>query len=388
MKIKGVNLGSWLLMEGYILGGPNIAESRFKSEFKKFYGTKELDRFSTAFRDAFICESDFENISKMGANSIRVPFNHRLIEEKPYSYSPKGFKYLEKVFSWANKYRLGVILDLHAAPGSQNCDWHADSSGTALLWDKKEYQQRTFVLWEKIVDRFKDEKALIGYDCLNEPVLGKRNITVLAKFYRQLIKRIRAIDKKHEIFLEGDVWAQRIDFLKDLIDKNITVSIHTYLPLNYTFNFTPFYRFPGRIDKVFWDKKRVYSYLEPYYKFSKQNKVPIFVGEFGINWRGGFWGELKWLEAILSVFTEFGFGYTYWTYKSIARSVFPDGLYQYVANCKYINREGPLYGWQTYLDLWAKEKKDIISFWQTKNFTPNKNLIGVLAKFFRKKEKR
>jgi aryl-phospho-beta-D-glucosidase BglC (GH1 family) len=281
-----------------------------------------------------------------------------------------------------------VILDLHAAAGSQNCDWHADSAGRALLWDKKDYQQRTFALWERIVDRFKDEKALVGYDVLNEPVLGPRSITILKKFYQKLIKRIRSIDKKSWIFLEGNTWAQEIDFLKDLIDDNISVSIHTYLPLNYTFNFTPFYKFPGKIEGIAWDRKRIFKYLEPYYKFSLKNKVPIFVGEFGINWRGGFWGELKWLEAILSAYTEFGFGYTYWTYKSIARSMFPDGLYQSITNCKYINREGPILGWETWLEFWSKEKKDIINFWQTKNFTPNKELIAVLRKFFKKKEKR
>ena len=384
MKIKGVNLGSWLLMEGYILGGRNIAECSFKEQFKKIYGKNELEKFEASFRNTFIREIDFKNISRIGANSIRVPFNYRLIEKSPYSYFKEGFRYLEKVFRLAGKYKLGVILDLHAAAGSQNYDWHADSKGKALLWDRKEYRRRTFALWEVIVDRFKDEKALIGYDLLNEPVMGGRRVTILKKFYQELIERIRAIDKKSWIFLEGNVWAQQIDFLKDLINDNISISIHAYHPLNYTFNFTPFSRFPGKIDNVGWDKKKIYKYLEPYYKFSCKNKVPIFVGEFGINWRGGHWGELKWLEAILSAFGDFGFGYTYWTYKSIARNVFPDGLYQAISNSKYINREGPVYGWETYLDFWSKEKKDIVNFWRTENFTPNKELIAMLQKFFRK----
>ena len=37
--------------------------------------------------------------------------------------------------------------------------------------------------------------------------------------------------------MEGDIWAQQIDFLKDLISDNIQISIHTYRPLDYTFNF-------------------------------------------------------------------------------------------------------------------------------------------------------
>ena len=30
-----------------------------------------------------------------------------------------GFHYLDKAFAWGAKYGIGVLLDLHAAPGSQ-----------------------------------------------------------------------------------------------------------------------------------------------------------------------------------------------------------------------------------------------------------------------------
>lgn len=370
-KIKGINLGGWLLMEGYMLGGRNIPESEFKEKFKKLYGYKGLKEFECLFRDNFIREDDLKNVALMGANSIRVPFNYRLIETKPFFYFEEGFSYLEKILLWAQKYNLGVILDMHAAPGAQNCDWHSDSRGNALFWEKEQYRKRSCAIWEMIADRFKGMDSLLGYDILNEPVLGKKSIDILKRFYRKAIKQIRAIDKKRLIFLEGDMWAQHIGFLKDLIDENICISIHAYAPFNYTCNLNPFYKFPGRIDAAIWDQDKVYKYIEPYFKFSLKNKVKIYVGEFGINWRGGLWGELKWLESILRMFYEFDFGYTYWTYKAIANNVYPDGLYQYIPNNKYIKREGPIYGWESYFTFWKKERQKIVHFWQTKNFTPN-----------------
>ncbi|MCF7908686.1 MAG: glycoside hydrolase family 5 protein [Candidatus Omnitrophica bacterium] len=382
--IKGVNLGSWLLMEGYILGGRNIAEHIFKRKFQNIYGQKELRKFEVCFRDNFITQGDFKNISDIGARVVRLPFNYRLIESKPYCYCERGFAYLERAFSWAKKYGLGIILDLHAAPGAQNCDWHGDSAGQALLWDKKQYRQRTFCLWEAIADRFKDDKSLIGYDVLNEPVLGKRSNQVLKEFYRGVIKHIRRVDKKHTIYLEGNNWAQEVNFLVDLIDANTAISIHTYHPLSYTFNFEPFNKFPGKIDGQLWNKDRMYRYLEPYYKFSLKNKVKIFVGEFGINWRGGFFGEREWLKVILGVFESFGFEYTYWTYKAVSQAAFPDGIYQYVNNSPYLQREGPEYGWETYLRHWGKNKKDVINFWKTKNYRPNENIIKILKTYFKK----
>ncbi|MDD4955377.1 MAG: cellulase family glycosylhydrolase [Candidatus Omnitrophica bacterium] len=368
------------MMEGYILGGRNIAENVFKQNFKKVNGGAALTEFTRLFRDNFINEQDFKNISAMGANCIRLPFNCRLLAEK----TPGGVSYLKKAFTLANKYNLGIILDLHAAPGAQNCDWHSDSTGKALFWEKEKYRKETFKIWERLVTQFKDEPALIGFDIINEPVLGKKPTTLLAKFYKDAIKRIRAIDKKHTIFLEGSLWAQRIDFLKDLLGENISVSIHTYQPLEFTFNFVPRYNFPGKINNEHWDSGKIKKYLEPYFLFSKNNNVPIFVGEFGVNWRGGFWGELNWLDSILKVFEEFEMSYTYWTYKAIANSVFPDGLYQYIQNNKYVQREGPVYGWENYAVDFKKEKNILADFWQTKNFTANSAIISKLEEFFKK----
>ncbi|MCM8831117.1 MAG: glycoside hydrolase family 5 protein [Candidatus Omnitrophica bacterium] len=377
MQIKGINFGGWLLMEGYILGGRNIRESDFKEQFAKIYGRDELEIFEDAFRNNFINKIDFKNIKEIGFNTVRIPFHYKILNNKK-------LKYLKNALDLASQCEIKVILDLHAAPGAQNQDWHSDSIGEAKLWQKSTYKKKVIKIWEEITSLFKEHEALLGYDVLNEPVINKKqNVNVVKELYKQIVKAIKAIDNKHIIFLEGDIWAQRIDFLKDLIEENIQISIHTYQPLEYTFNFIPFYKYPGKISGTYWDRFRIEQYLEPYFKFSSENKVKIYVGEFGINWRGSFWGEDKWLSDILEVFKKFGFGWTYWTYKAVAQNCFPDGLYQYIPNSRFIKREGPIFGWENYLSLWKKEKKAIIDFWHTKNFTPNAQLIQVLKKFLK-----
>lgn len=384
---KGINIGGWLLMEGYILHGRNIAEHQFKKQFKKVNGSKALLDFEHLFRNNFICKDDFKKIASLGANTVRLPFNYRLFEEKPLHYNKNGFTYLDKAFQWAKDYNLKVVLDLHAACGAQSCDWHADSNGKALLWEKENYRQRTYKLWVVIADRYKDNPALYAYDVLNEPVLGNKSVTILKRFYKNLIKHIRCVDKNTLIFLEGSLWAQRIEFLKPLLENNIGVSIHTYQPLNYVFNFTPLQKYPGKVNGITWNKKRICQHLESYYEFSLKNKVKVFVGEFGINWRGGYFGESKWLDDILAAFDDFGFDYTYWTYKAIANNLFPDGIYQYFDNNEFIKREGPTYGWENYTYNWKKQKKKIANLWQTKNYTFNKNIGTILKKHFQNKKK-
>lgn len=383
--LKGINLGGWLLMEGYILRGRNIAEHQIKRQFKKNHRAKALFEFEKAFRNNFISRRDFERIWKLGAKIIRLPFSYRLIEEKAFHYRKDGFYFLDKAFQWAEEYNLKIILDLHAACGAQNFDWHSDSNGKAMLWEKESYRKRTYKLWEIIADRYKNHSALYAYDVLNEPILGNKSLTILKKFYKKIIKTIRNIDKKTLIYLEGSIWAQKIEFLDSLLEDNVGVSIHSYQPLDYVFTFNPALKYPGKTQNVLWNKKRLYNNLKTSHKFSVKNKVKLLVGEFGINWRGGYFGECTWLDDILSIFDDFGFDYTYWTYKSIANDVFPSGVYQYVGNNKFVRREGPIYGWENYSDGWKKEKNKIISVWKTENYVFNKNIGGILKKHFLKK---
>ena len=110
----------------------------------------------------------------------------------------------------------------------------------------------------------------------------------------------------------------------------------------------------------------------------------MFVGEFGVNFRGGYFGELDWLRDCLEIFEEWGFSWTYWTYKAVANSVFPDGLIQYRENPPWVRREGPVYGWENYYDLWGKNKREIIQSLNSENFSENKEIIDILKEYFDK----
>ena len=125
VRLRGVNLGGWLMMEAYILYAPNYAEQKFKKRFSAALGPKALKSFEQEFRGHFIRESDIKNIAQIGFNCIRVPFNCRLIETKPYRYDLKGAAFLDRIVKWAKKYKIWVILDLHAAPGAQRAASHS-----------------------------------------------------------------------------------------------------------------------------------------------------------------------------------------------------------------------------------------------------------------------
>lgn len=389
--LHGVNLGGCLMMEGYILYGRNISEKYFKSEMARRWGKKELDSFIEGYRNNFITEKDFKNISRLKFNCIRLPFNHKLIEnqDRRFSINKKGVDLLKKAVSWCREYGIYCILDMHAAPGSQNADWHSDSNGETLLWKDRKFQERYFGLWEYLADIFKDENIIGGYNILNEPVIEKNARRVLRPFYREAVRRIRAIDKRHIIFLEGNFWSQILEHIGEPFADNLCYSIHYYHPLDFTFNFQRGLKYPGRIygqytkaGGEYWDIGMIRKYMDIYYGYSRKWNVPIFVGEFGVNSRcGECYGELKWVKDILRCFKEYGFHWTYWTYKAVANSIFPDGIYQYLANPPWVNRQGHIYGWENFYSMWEKHKREIIESWQTRNFSKNKQLANLLASF-------
>jgi len=375
ISLHGVNLGGWLMMEGYILGGRNISEKSFKREMRKGYGKKGLREFQDAFRSSFIKEEDFKKISNLGLNCVRLPFNFRLIEEEG------GIDWLERSLDWCEKYNVYCILDMHAAPGCQNSDWHADSDGESFLWDDETYQKRTFNLWQLLAESFKDRDIIAGYDVLNEPVIRKAPKRKLRNFYKELVKHIREVDKRHIIFLEGNLWAQVLEDIGEPFTDNLSYSVHYYHPLDFTFNFHRGLRYPGKIQGEFWNRERIKRGLEGYYNLGRKWNIPIFVGEFGINIRSGKGdGELAWIQDILKTFKEFGFHWTYWPYKTIANSTYPDGLYTYVSNPPWVRRDGPIYGWENFYKLWKDCREEIIESWHTENFTKNSPLLNLLAK--------
>ncbi len=89
---------------------------------------------------------------------------------------------------------------------------------------------------------------------MNEPVV--KNSQLLKEVYKELIRRIRKIDKNRILFLEPDLWAQELEGIKDMRDENIIFSIHFYLPLEFTFNFIKGLKYPGKINGIFWNRER------------------------------------------------------------------------------------------------------------------------------------
>ena len=377
--LRGVNVGGWLMMEAYIMHAPNFPEHQFRKNFIQTLGLSAMQDFDKSFREAFITQKDFKNIADMGCNCVRVPFHYRLIEEEPYQIRSSGIKILDKVLQWAQKYKIYVILDMHAVPGAQNEDWHSDSTGKAQFWTKKDHRDRALHLWQYVANRYKNKEYLAGYDLLNETVLP--DAKALNAYYQECIQTIRSVDKNHILFIEGNRWATDIACLDNFDDENYCLSIHTYEPMDFTFNYVPHLNYPSLKKNRVYNAMTMRKHLEQYHRVAQERQKPVFVGEFGVNTRAGLHGEEKCLEDHLILFREYDFHWTYWTYKAVKNATHPDGIYSYKENPAWVNRGGPLMGWQTYHLHWESSKRDMIQSWDTDQFQENIHIYDTLKKY-------
>ncbi|KAG1829063.1 glycoside hydrolase [Suillus variegatus] len=228
--LRGAGLGGWMNMENFISGYPGC-EFQIRAALAEVVGPIKSEFFFDKFLEYFFQEEDAKFFKSLGLNCIRLPFNYRHFEDdlNPRVLKEGGFKHLDRVIDLCAQHGIYTILDLHAAAGGQNTDWHCDA-GThiANFWLHKDFQDRTIWLWKELAKHYANNKWIAGYNPLNEPTDSTH--TAVIKFYDQVYDAIRSIDTEHVIFFDGNTFASDFSHFGDMHKKwqNTAYSIHDY----------------------------------------------------------------------------------------------------------------------------------------------------------------
>ncbi|KAG6907273.1 hypothetical protein DXG01_009647 [Tephrocybe rancida] len=117
-KVRGVNLGGWLVLEPWITPSlfDNTGDSRIVDEytFGQYQDTDEALGVLQNHWNTWITEADFQAIAAAGLNHVRIPIGYWAYDVsggEPYIQGQ--LPYLAKAVSWAGKYGIKVIVDLH-----------------------------------------------------------------------------------------------------------------------------------------------------------------------------------------------------------------------------------------------------------------------------------
>ena len=308
VKLKGVNLGSWLIWEDWLTPYDGVEKNKdgvtdhmqVVDKLTERFGVQKAYELMNTYMDNWITEYDLDQIKVLGFNSVRVPFWYR-----NFYYDDNGTKILDKDGNWdfsrldwvveeCSKRGIYVVLDMHGAVGYQSDAPHNGKLDSCHLYDKTEqgekYRKLTAELWTAIAERFRGNPAVAMYDLLNEPgcEVEKPGITRRInneKMYSILYDAVRAVDPEHIITLECIWTAAALPHAWVKGWKNVVYQVHFYQ--NSDFIFTAF------------------CVLTRIYHFG----TPLMMGEFyplkKTTWKNCF-----------KTLNKLDFGWFLWTYKA------------------------------------------------------------------------
>lgn len=291
--LRGINLGNWLLPEGYMFKFEvATAHWQIQQVIKELVGPAEALAFWKQYYDTYITQEDIRYLKQIGLNSIRVPFSYKLLtpEDYPGLWLDHGFELLDRVIQWSKAESLHVVLDMHAAPCGQTGTNIDDSAGHPWLFESSPCQDRTVDIWRKLAERYRHETAVIGYDLLNEPIphfegYDKFN-PQLEPLYKRLVETIRQLDPNHIIFLGGAQWNTNFSVFGAPFDGNLVYTFHKYwMPP---------------------EQAQIQSYLD----FREKYNVPIWLGESGEN-------TDEWISSFRQLLEANDVGWCFWPYKKM-----------------------------------------------------------------------
>jgi len=267
IRLRGVNLGGWLLWEGWMIGGGHSLDGErvLRRRLVDVIGANEATSFVDAYQDAFVGEADLRAIASLGLNVVRVPINHTVLEVEPedendeaFTPRPEGFARLDDLLARCQGASLRVIFDLHAAPGGQSGAFMADPDDGPRLFQHPPFQTRTIALWRAIAERYADSDVVAGYDLINEP--DPPSHEALMDLYVDIAAAIREVDPFHLILLEGTSAASDLSPFSRAVTWNQAYTVHQYTFFG-----------DWRSDE-----------LARWAAVSDAHRVPLWVGEFGI----------------------------------------------------------------------------------------------------------
>lgn len=312
---RGFGVGNFLNLEHFMIGLPGN-ESQIRQAICDVYGEENARRFWSKYQACYLGEADFQFMQSIGVNVIRIPFNYHIFEsdQMPYQYNRDGFAPIDRVLALCEKYRIYAILDLHAAPGGQNPDWHCDNPiGENLFWAQADYRKRVISLWRFIAEHYRENPWVGAYDLMNEPVCaGYYSPEMVPEFFNELRKNVREVDPNHLIFLEGDTYSRDFSQYKLCTDSNVAYTFHYY-----AFFEKDVLAGPGQMEKT---EEAIFRGITLDYIREKLQR-PVWCGETGIPMNQG---EVERYESLLrdtlKIYEKHGISWTLWCFKD-ARSM-------------------------------------------------------------------
>lgn len=209
-------------------------------------------------------------------------------------------------------YNIKCIIDLHAAPGSQNGMEHSATRDGTVNWPTSpEYISQTLDAIEFLASRYAVHPALLGIELLNEPSAADVSLDILVPFYKQGYQIVRKYSPTAYV-----IFCQRIGNADpfELYQANIG-SLNTVVDLHYYNLFDRYFDKLTSLENIQYIYKNRQSQIQA---LNSANGSLVFVGEWVNEWNvtnGSLVDYQDFGRVQLDVYNAASFGWSYWTLK-------------------------------------------------------------------------
>jgi endoglucanase len=262
------------------------------------------------FEKARFKERHFQRLRGGGFQTVRInlqAFSHMDAKNRLDS---AWFKTLDWAVNNALANGLTVILDEH--------DYNVCGNDAATC------KPRLMAFWEQVAGHYKDSPNSVLFEILNEP-----NSQVTPELWNAWIKNALAIvrksNPKRNVVIGPASW-NNIHYLDKLElpdgDRNIVVTVHYYLPMNFTHQGARWNKSTANLSGITWgtdeEKRKVEDDFATVQDWSKAQKRPILLGEFGAYDRGGadMDSRVRYTSHVARTAESLGWAWTYWQFDS------------------------------------------------------------------------
>jgi len=272
--IKGINLGSYFVLEPYInpsmfyqfIGLNNYVVSD-SFTFCQYLGPYEANKQLINHWNNWITFDKLAKIKSYGINTLRIPISDWMfvpysvfdIKQNNIRCYDKSIYYLDKLFDYADQLNLNILLDIHALKDSQNgfdnsgqakniithkknnilyfdhwnhrsADWIGDYNLTTKKYDNINYNNIQFTLRivEIILNRYENKKSFWGLEPINEP-WEFTPINELKRFYKEVYNIFIRKNLKHKNLIFHDSFRPTEWKNAYFLEKNGIPKIKIYL---------------------------------------------------------------------------------------------------------------------------------------------------------------
>lgn len=280
------------------------------------YGPKMAPEIMQEHWSTFIVEDDFKFISENGLDTVRIPVGWWIANDPspPWPYVGGSLQALDNAFSWAEKYGLKVIIDLHAALGSQNGWEHSASRDGSQNWGQTEENiQHTVHVIEFLTARYAKSLSLYAVQLMNEPLAPGASLQNVTKYYKAGYEAVRRHSSTAYVVMSNRLGPMEPRELFPLASgmSRAVIDVHYYNLFSDIFdNMTV----QENIDFIRTNRSSSLNYV------TQSNGPLSFVGEWMAEWevQGASKEDYQnFAKAQLEVYGRATFGWAYWTFRNV-----------------------------------------------------------------------